>query len=271
MDMQFSNNPDFSDHSRFRLQITVGHSGVRANFFDPKARAMFPYMDKNWHCDPIDALKKIEDAFYEDTILLDDYDTRILIRPNYMLFRPADSLDADDDDAANSLISTLDAAEEKDVWTENCGDITAVFSTPAGLRDFLHRSFLTENVKPAILPLLNARRSATDTTGKKIFVHLDAQTLDIVATDNGAPALINTRAYTDAPDAAYYIIYSLTALGFDPSRTEIMLSGPSPLRRELLPMLRRHAGHVTNALLPLYIKQALEKGVSLSEALFALS
>ncbi len=262
-----ANIPDISDHARWRLQLTVGDHGVRANFYDPAARRIHLYLEKSWRCDPADALRKIEDAVYDDPVVVDDYTTCILVRPGAMVFVPRDSLPEDAEAHAEELLSLLDATENKDVWIEPATqELTALFTTPGGTRDFLARTFPTEDVHAALLPMLSHVIASFEPHGEKVWVHIDADTLDIVALRNGAPSLINTREYEDAADAAYYIVYALRAIEFAPG-CEVRVSGNETVRRELLPMLRRHLEFVSNALLPTHIRQALAAGISLCETI----
>ena len=262
-------HPDISDHSRWRLQLTVGDGGVRANFYDAAAGRLFTYLEKSWRGDPADSLRKIEDAIYEDPAILDDYTTGILIRPSRMIFVPDSRLGAESvEEDAEALLSLVDASDARDVWTEplGCG-FTAVFSTPAGVRDFLSRTFPTEDVHLALLPMLGHVLFKERGPGRKMWVHLDTGTLDVVAAADGLPVLINTREYHEAADAAYYIVHALRAIGFDAAGTDVRLSGREELRKELMPMLRRHMDSVSAALLPTCINQAIAQGASLCETL----
>lgn len=260
--------PDITDHTRWHLQLTVGHSCVRANFYDVVSPHAYLHTAAHWQGDPADSLRRIEDTVYDNPAIVDDYTTSILIRPVQMLFVPAESLDTGSEEQAAELADMMDAAENKDVWLEEAlPGIMAVYTTPAGLRDFLMRTFPTEDVRLALLPMIRHVASWGSDGGEKVWVHLDADTLDIVAMSGGRPLLINTREYRGVADAAYYIVSVVRTLGLSTVRTEVRLSGAEDLRRELLPMLRRHLGFVSNALLPATVKQSIASGLSLSEAL----
>lgn len=262
-------HPDISDHSRWRLQLTVGDGGVRANFYDAAAGRLFTYLEKSWRCDPADSLRKIEDAIYEDPAILDDYTTGILIRPSRMIFVPESRLGVESaDEDADALLSLVDASGSRDVWTEplGCG-LTAIFSTPAGVRDFLSRTFPTEDVRLALRPMLDHVLFKEGEPGRRMWVHLDSGTLDVVAADGGCPVLINTREYHETADAAYYIVHALRAIGFDAAGADVRLCGREDVRKELMPMLRRHIDSVSAALLPTCINHAIAQGASLCEAL----
>lgn len=260
--------PDISDHQRWQLQLTAGHNGVRANYFDVISPRAFVHTDQHWRCDPADALRKIEDTIYDNPDIVDDYTTCILVRPVQMVFLPADSLPPDADEEARELADLVDACENKDVWSEELlPGIRAVYTTPGGVRDFLTRTFPTEDVQLALRPMARHVAAWGADGAEKVWVHLDADTLDIIAMAGGKPVIINTREYHGAADAAYYVVSVVRTLGLSASRAEVRLSGEESVRRELLPMLRRHLGFVSNALLPAPVKQALSAGLSLSEAL----
>jgi len=260
--------PDISDHARWRLLLTVGESCVRAVFHDQAAKRQLLYLDRNWHCDPADALGRIEDAIYEDPAILDDYITGILVRPTRMILVPSAEIDPGDEEAAADMLSLLDLSENKDVWIEPVeASLTAVFSTPAGVKDFLLRSFPTEDVHFALRPMLAYLLSGQTPVAERVWVHFDERTLDIVAMAGGMPVLVNTRAYNDPADAAYYIIMAMRALSLSESDAEVMLSGSAVVRREIMPVLRKYLGFVANGILPIHVKRALEQGLSLTEAL----
>lgn len=259
--------PDISDHARWRALLTIGSSGVRAHFYASDVRSAFLLIDTPIGGDPSDALAPIEDAVYSDPALLDDYDVAVLVRPDRMILLPAAEAGDEPEDEAARRLNLLDPRQRKDVWAVPAGEHVAMFTTTEGVKDFLARTFPTEDVSPALAPLLSRRPSRAEDAEATAMVHLDPGTLDIVVWQNGRLVLANTRRYSGTADAAYYIVYALQALGISPASTHIEVSAPSPLRGEILPMLRRHAGRAAGAILPTPVKEAVDKGLSLVEAL----
>lgn len=263
--------PDYSDHSVWRLLLTVGMRGVEAVFHNVKTQVCVPYLTREWECAGPDVLKHIEDTVYDDPLLPDDYDTSILIRPRATLLVPPDMTDVEDPGSLDRALSALDGAERKDVWCESAGEAMALYSTPAGVRGFLGRTFLTEDVHHVIVPLVNHfAPKASAEGGEKMWVHLHPAGVDVVAFRD--ERLLHAGCWTCLPgmDSVYYVLFAWRSLGFDPSRGELMVSGKEELRREVMTTLRRHINYVSLTVTSSAVSDALSRGVSLSAALTAL-
>ena len=264
--------PDFSDHSAWRLLLTVGMRGLDAVFHNAKTRVCVPYVSRRWECPEPDVLRHIEDAVYDDPLLPDDYDTAILVRPRATLLVPPGMVDADDTRAIDEALSAVDGAEHKDVWCEPMGEALALYSTPAGVRGFLGRTFLTENVHHLMVPFVSHfAPKAKAEGGEKMWVHLHEGGLDMAAFRDGR--LLHACSWACAPgaDAAYYILFAWRTLGFDPVQGELKVSGREELRREVMTLLRRHINYVGLTVTTTAMAEALAAGTGLSAAITALS
>lgn len=263
--------PDYSDHSVWRLLLTVGMRGVEAVFHNVKTQVCVPYLTREWECADPDVLKHVEDTVYDDPLLPDDYDTSIFVRPRATLLVPPDMTDAEDVGSLDRVLSVLDGAERKDIWCEPAGEAMVLYSTPAGVRGFLGRTFLTEDVHHAIVPLVSRfTPKASAEGGEKMWVHLHPAGVDMVAFRDGR--LLHAGCWTCLPgmDAVYYVLFAWRSLEFDPSRGELMVSGKEELRREVMTTLRRHINYVSLTVTSSAVSDALSRGVSLSAALTAL-
>lgn len=269
--MMESRMPDFSDHSAWRLLLTVDVRGLEAVFHNVRTRACVPYMSRRWECPEPDVLRHIEDAVYDDQLLTDDYDTSILVRPRATLLVPPDFVDVDDTDAVSEVMTAVDGSDRKDVWGEPLGEAVVLYSLPAGIRGFLGRTFLTEDVHHVMVPYVShfAPKAAAE-GGEKMWVHLHEHGVDMAAFRDGR--LLHAGCWTCAPgpDAAYYILFAWRALGLDPDRGELKLSGKETLRREVMTSLRRHISYVSLVVTSSAMSEALARGVGMSEALTAL-
>lgn len=263
---------DFSDHSVWRLSLTVGMGGIEALFFDSVRRVCVPYMRRTWECAPADVLGRVEDAVYEDPLLLDDYRTSILVRPSATLLVPPHMVDEDDRDGNARALDAVDASESKDVWCERIGETMALYSTPKGVKDFLARSFLTEDVHHVLKPVVEhfADKAKAD-GGEKVWVHVGRGLLDLVAFRNGVLLHAGSWQCAEPADAAYFILFAWRALGLDPAQGELCVSGDEGLCRSLMPMLRRHINYVGLTVTATVLGNALRNGAGLGEALTLLS
>ena len=258
---------DFSDHSAWRLLLTVCMDQLRATMFNSETRRAVPYMVKRWSPQPSQVLKSLEDAVYDDPLIVDDYRTAVLVRPSRLLVVPAARC-GDEDDAAR-MLAEVEPARDPDVWMEPVTDsVTALYTTPEGVRGFLDRTFATQDMHLALLPLLHhfGPKAAAE-GGDRMWVDLHDGALDVVAYRDGGLLLANTWAFETAPDAAYYIVYAWQALGLDTENGELHVSGAEATRRELMPMLRRYVKFATMTVLPSAVSAMLKQGLSLAEAL----
>lgn len=262
---------DFSDHNIWRLLLTVGYTGIEALFFDSVRHTFVPYMRREWECAPADLLGRIEDAVYEDPVLLDDYRSYILIRPAATLLVPPHLVDPDDRDGNAKALDAVDAAVNKDVWCEPLGEAVALYSTPCGVKDFLSRSFLTEDVHHVLVPMVeHFTPKAKDEGGEKMWVHVGRNMLDAVVFRDGRLLHAGSWKYAEPADAAYFILFALRALGVDASRCEVRLSGEEAAFGELLPMLRQHISYVGLTVTSSVVGAALRAGVGMSQILTVL-
>lgn len=263
-------NIDFSDHTVWRLLLTVGMKDMRATFLDTKTGRLVPYSSRTWQCDDADVLKNIEDAVYEDPMLLDDYDVSIFIRPKVTLFVPPQEYAGRDDRIAEAL-SLVDGSENKDIWSEPIGEALALYSTPGGVKGFLSRSFLTEDVHHALCPVVEEfTRKAAMAGGERMWVSLEENRLDVAAFREGRLLMANTWDFSHPADAAYYILYAWKTLEFSPSEAELSISGCKPVRDEIMPILRNYLTYVRLTMFPARITKALRDNISLPEALYRL-
>lgn len=262
---------DFSDQKVWRLLLTVGMRGFDALFFNRKTRQCVPYSTREWVCPEADLLKYVENAVYEDTLITEGYDTTVLLRPRAALLVPPQMVDPEDPDDLRRALDVADASEQKDVWCEPLAEALAIYSTPRGLKDFLGRTFLTEDVHYILVPMAgHFQRQAVTEGGEKMWVHLSETVLDIVAFRDGKLLYAGARYCAMGMDAVYHILYVWNALGLDSSRGGLHISGKEQYRRQVMSPLRRHINYVSLTVSASAVSEALAQGVSLSAALTLL-
>ncbi|MCM1005194.1 MAG: DUF3822 family protein [Prevotella sp.] len=264
-----SNMLDFSDHDIWRLALTVGMNGFNAAFFNRKTREFVPYISRVWECADADVLKNVENAVYDDSLLPDDYDTSILIRPKASLIVPRKLFSPEDPENIRTALDVVDASEQKDVWFDATGDEEAfIFSTPRGLKDFLSRTFLTEDVHHVCTPLTTwCGEKAAAEGGEKMWVHLSDNVVDIAAFRNGRLVHSGFWYCSQGADTVYYILFFWKALSFNPKQGELRISGKEDLRRQVLSPLRKHINYVSLTVNSTAVANAINNGINISTAL----
>lgn len=262
---------DFSDHNIWRLLLTVGVRGLEAAFYNRKTRACVPYISRTWECPDADVLKRIEDAVYDDALLPDDYDTTILLRPKATLLVPPELVDTDDIDSIREALDAVDASDSKDVWYEDMGEALALYSTPDGVKGFLGRTFLTEDVHHLLHPFVeHFRVKASNEGGEKMWVHLGENYVDMAAFRDGRLLQATSWYCSPGADAAYFLLFAWRTLGLDPTQGEMNISGKEEYRREVMTLLRRHINYVSLTVNSTNVSEALATGISMSGALSLL-
>lgn len=259
---------DFSDHKVWRLILTVGMHDLRAVFIDSTRRVAVPYVTRRWQGPLQDSLRALEDAVYEDTLLLDDYDTTVLLRPAATLLVPPDWAAERTPEELEEAMSRLDPTEEKDIWQEPMGEAVALYSTPTGIRDFLGRTFPTEDVRHALRPMVEhfTPRAARE-GGDKMWAHLGDGRMDICAYRDGRLLEASTHRFDAPMDAAYTLLMAWRTLGMNAEQGELRLSATPEARAVVLPPLRRHIKYVGLTVNASTLSAALREGLELPEAI----
>ena len=129
----------YADPRRYNLILTLGAGRLQAWFEPYGTRTEAPVLaiTSTWTPQPEQTLKQIENAVYDNSLLLEDYDCRLLLdTPQQLLFPP---------EAPRQLIEEAmkrfyDVAPG-DIFTRPLGDAVIAFSLCTGLRAFLGRTF----------------------------------------------------------------------------------------------------------------------------------
>lgn len=260
-----------TSQQRSKQMVVVAGSGVLQQALHHADGTSALQIDHRWQCEPIDALSRLEDAVYEEQSLFDDLDTTLLLRPTVSTIVPRALLSPDDSDAIRAVMDHYDPTEAKDCFTEPIGDDDdnlLLYSMPAGIRGFLERSFPTEDIRHALLPMLQYFCSTAATIkGDCMWADVQTSRVDVIAFRSGHLLHANSWKFREPEDAAYYIAYTWQTLGLDTETGQLSISGKTSLRNAIVPTLRRHINYVTMATIPQTVKEANASGVPLCAAL----
>ena len=201
------------------------------------------------------AISAIENAVYDNPVLLADYDSvTVSIDSGLWALVPQGAVDNDMDEAV--AISSLPEEKTKRTVAVRCPiygtDTVLVSLLPADMAGFLQRTFNN----PAIchpLQLLTAHfvKTARLTKTPTVHVHFRAgRTMCVLAFSGSSLMLANTFSYHDPMDAVYYILASATAIGLSPSDVQLRLSGEPDARRELVPLVAPYVESAVAATFP---------------------
>ena len=239
----------YADPRRYNLILTLGAGRLQAWFEPYGTRTEAPVLaiTSTWTPQPEQTLKQIENAVYDNSLLLEDYDCRMLLdTPQQLLFPP---------EAPRQLIEEAmkrfyDVAPG-DIFTRPLGDAVIAFSLCTGLRAFLGRTFAGVEARHRLEPVaqwVSADRSAPGRI--RVYADLDSPLLHLMAF-NGTRLLHASSHQADTPeDAAYFIFALWQQLDLGTDRGELNVSGNADMRREVMPLMRRHLNYVSLSLLP---------------------
>ncbi len=200
-------------------------------------------------------LKAIEDAIYENPLLLADFrKVDILVRTRRFLVIPSEISEPD----ALELIFREFWPDIQDytIFTDSSlvlpGDRDSIaFAVERKEAAFMQRTFPTGRISHALTPMVRyfAGNSRLGCAGK-MYVCLHPREIDVIAYTSGGLRMAVTTSVASPSDALYYIMAALHTCSLSPSEVEIMLCGDNALRQELTPMLRKFVGYVMPVVFP---------------------
>lgn len=239
----------YADPRRYNLILSLG-DGRLQGWFVPYGRhdtAPVCGVFVNWTPQPDVLLRHIENAVYDNPVLLEDYECCLLIdTPRLLLFPPQAPVSL-----IESAMNRFYAAEATDVFVRRMGDAQVAFTLCAGLRSFLGRTFAGVEPMLRIEPL--ARRFGADRSAPgrvRVYADIDAPYLHLLAYSGSRLLHASTHRATTTDDAAYFILSLWQQLDLGTDRGELNISGSADVRKSLMPMLRRHLNYVNLSLLP---------------------
>lgn len=201
---------------------------------------------------PLESESDLEEAVYANPLLLAPFaHTDILVDTDSYTVVPAETArDAAAVEALRDIIT--EKSERLHVYTDHIDRSTAIIFTLAhSTANFISRTFgqVVPRHPLGVLARFFGQRARRGNTGK-IFVHLTADTVEVIAFDTiGIAALTSFDTASDT-DAAYYILAAARTAGLDVSRDEFLLAGDSTRRTAVSAILRKYASTVLPAVFP---------------------
>lgn len=210
-----------------------------------------------WRTIPLDLsapsrLRAIEDAVYDNPLLLCDFGRVDVVAdiPDATVIpggiESADCIEA----IAESSFAGAVAPSETFLCALPQLDAAIVMRMDAAEAGFLRRTFYNVRFHHHLEPLCRHFYGHSQLgNGGKMFAHLRAGAIDIMAFGSGQLRMANSFRYSDTADAVYYILASRQMLGMDMS-AELILSGDTAARAAVTPILREYIGSVMPAVFP---------------------
>ncbi|MBQ7690956.1 MAG: DUF3822 family protein [Muribaculaceae bacterium] len=236
---------------RWALDVAVSRRRVQFMLYAPEQDGSL--VSREIRVDPaLPALQAIENAVYDNPVLLDDYGrVRVVVRtPHFVVVPPEVAADAE---VAASVLAAAFPGDDSDAATcllPQCG-VGIVCGLPRGMMAFLQRTFNTPPVVHHLYPLCeHFMRLNTGTTIARMFVNLHDDAMDMAVYRHGQLVLANSLPLRNAGDAAYLVLHTWQSLRLDALTDEIQLTGDKALRDALAPQLRQYVKYVMPAIFP---------------------
>jgi hypothetical protein len=209
-----------------------------------------------WHRIKLDPaaespVKALEDAIYQNPMLLVDFSAiDILIDSKRRMVFPADQADPDN---INRVFAELYPELKFEIVTSTVytdGTVVAIADDEERIK-FLRRTFNNPRIADRIAPLCQyfGIKNRLGNAGK-FHVHLSQNSIDIIAFGTEGLLMANTFESDNVNDDLYYILAAARALSFDNSNDQMLLSGDTARREELIPLLRQYVGYVMPVIFP---------------------
>lgn len=201
-----------------------------------------------------DPLKALQDAIYDNPLLLNDFHSVSILLPQERFLLLPDLLDDTDsaDDAFRHAFPRIpsDAPAEL-ILTELPGMRARIaLEVPRNTLGFLRRTFNNPRILHPLTPLAIWFRSRhSGPTAGKMIANLRGRRVDIVILGSTAPLLINSFPIHHPMDAVYYIMACRESLGVRPT-DELILAGDPADRTAVMGELRRFIRYVLPAIIP---------------------
>ncbi len=196
-------------------------------------------------------MRAIEDAVYDNPLLLSDFKTITCVTDTRRVMAiPAGIESIDDREMLLDKVYPDGDGEivENDLMARNA---SLIFSIDTELSSFIARTFFNARILHQLTPLCRhfmaeSRRANT----RRMYANLRHGSVDLIAYDHCKLLMANTLELRDSFDAVYYILASFEALGLDRMADELLISGDAALREEITPPLRDYISYVMPVIFP---------------------
>lgn len=236
----------YADIRRYKLHLLLSEREMNAFFSSYTPDGHAPHLGcRTKYAADDNLLAHIENAVYDNSILLEDYQTDILLDTDKILFFPPDT----EADVIHAAMKRIFNAENCDVHISEDKEVITAFTLCPGLKGFLDRTFAGVEVKCAA-DVLRREFQKRDGAAFKVYTDLSDGRLTLLAFHEKRFMHGSVHTFTEASDAAYFIYALWHQLGLSADQGEVNVSGPKVMRGELMTILRRRINYVMMTLLP---------------------
>lgn len=232
------------------LQLSLEQNCIRYVIFTDAQTNSLIYGDIELDASTGNYLKSLENAVYDNPLLLDDYKrVRVIVNTDHFVVLPAAVNEYD----AQELFAINFPNYEGDLAMcsfSRCG-VSMEFEVYKGVLAFLQRTFNTPPVFHHLYPLCeHFKRLNEGTEISRMFLNMADGHMDMVVYRKGEVVLVNSYEFRSPQDAAYFALHAWDSLQLDRFTDEIQLTGLRSQRDAIAAILREYIGFVMPAIYP---------------------
>ncbi len=235
----------FNDLGVWRLLLYISEKGMSAFLKNTEEPTVAPHtlFEKTWKKTDDSLLHQIETTVYDNPSLLDDYSTEVIIETSKTLQIPNKILD-ENDGIEEELFKKVYSVEEDDIFTDDNGDETCVYSLAGGLPAFIRRTLpgakVTSHLSRLICHLRN-RKSENN----RIYCDIRTGVMDIIAFNGSQLLSASMHGWDSFEDISYQILLLIKAYEISMKKVDIYLSGISEIKNNVASQLREFIENVS--------------------------
>ncbi len=239
-----------SEPQLWRLELRIGKDALHVVLFCTVEDNSLIYREISLDKAATDRLKALEDAVYENPLLLADFaKVDCVVETDCFTIVPAS---INSDEVREKIMAKMfDGFDGEIVANDLPGqNATILLGLDAEMAGFLRRTFNNPRIYHHLAPLCRYfhSKSRLGNTGK-MYAYMRHDRMDLMAFGKDTLLLANTFIYRDPMDAVYYILSCRKMLGFG-SGDEMFLSGDNASREAIAPVLRKYIGCVMPVIFP---------------------
>ena len=195
--------------------------------------------------------KALEEAIYENPLLLSDFDrVDCIIETNKFTIIPSE---IDNSDVKERIFKETFTSFDGEIIENNLIGLNAniLMGMQRDLLNFIRRTFNNPNIFHNLTPLCQFfHKKSRSGNAAKMYAHLHDNHLDLIAFDKDSLRLANSFKFRDPMDAVYYIIACRKMLNLDDSNDEMLIAGNNTAREAITATLREYLAYVMPVIFP---------------------
>lgn len=239
-----------SEPQLWRLELRIGKDALHVVLFCTVEDNSLIYREISLDKAAADRLKALEDAVYENPLLLADFaKVDCVVETDCFTIVPAS---INSDEVREKIMAKMfDGFDGEIVANDLPGqNATILMGLDAEMAGFLRRTFNNPRIYHHLAPLCRYfhSKSRLGNTGK-MYAYMRHDRMDLMAFGKDTLLLANTFIYRDSMDAVYYILSCRKMLGFG-FGDEMFLSGDNASREAIVPVLRKYISCVMPVIFP---------------------